>query len=157
MQNYIRNYYEVIYKKLNGISDDVRPFICEYVDSQNGVFVDGATLVGDGEEQVVDYDYYCREYPFYASTLFPNVKIYNFFFHTPQIVLSMLNEANRDETWAEYKERVFKLKYRPKMRGTIDIKFQNIFDKIRMTRRYKPSSKFCFGKKEELIDLILEK
>jgi hypothetical protein len=127
------------------------------VNSQNGVFVDGATLVGDGEEHVVDYDYYCREYPFYASTLFPTVKIYNFFFHTPQIVLSMLNEANRDETWAEYKERVFKLKYRPKMRGTIDIKFQDIFDKIRMTRRYKPSSKFYFGKKEQLIDLILEK
>ena len=157
IQDYIRNYYEFIYKKLNGISDDVRPFICKYVDEKNGVFVDGGTLVGDGEEKVFDYEYYCREYPFYSSTLFPSVRVYNFFFHTPEIVVSMLNQADKDEIWAKYKERVFNLKYRPKMRGHIDSKSQDILDKIRMMRKHRPNTKYYFGKKEQLIDLILEK
>jgi hypothetical protein len=185
---YISLYAKHIHKKFNSFqSTPVPVFLLEYINSENGILIDGTGMGGMNclplhvvtsttgpkkyEKTIIDqinnndinYNfvseqiYYLREQESYWSYLYPN-SFYIFYMHTPQIVVSMLDEISpRDKTWNDYKERVFKLIWRPKLREFFP--FNSIFEKtkkIDSLRKYKPNHVVFFGNKQQLRNLITD-
>jgi hypothetical protein len=165
----------------------ITPFIMDYVHSENGILIDGtcfggmnplplhteSTVMGIKKfEKIIideinhndikynfisDQFYYLREQDSYWQYLHPN-SFYSFFMYSPQIVFSMLNEIlPSDVTWNDYKERVFKLLWRPKLRICNlqnNLQFMKILAQIDSMRKYKPKNIVIFGNKEDLKNKI---
>jgi hypothetical protein len=118
----------------------------------------------------LDYDivsnqkFYMADFDMYHYSLYPET-YYIFFMTTPQIVHSMLNAIQpTDLNWGDYKERVYQLRWRPKLGShykqhfisdTFDV---DTFAKIRIyldsNRKHKSNSIHFFGNKEELLNQI---
>lgn len=157
--DFLKIYYEKIYKTINGTSWPSTHYVaCEYATNEGGLFVDGGHILGDGDDLISNFNYYLPEWDFYSYVLFPNTKICNFFIHTPQIAYSTLNVVNdSDITWSDYKERVFNLRFRPKVRpqDSYEPKLKKFLTQtLEDMREYKPKTKVFFGTKENLKKMI---
>ena len=63
-----------------------------------------------------------------------------------------------DLTWNDYKSRLYQVLYRPKLKETFfNPRIEQMIKTIDLNRKFKPNYIKIFGKKEQLIDLILEK
>jgi hypothetical protein len=159
LSDFLSIYYDKIYKTINGTAWPSAQYVaCEYAMNENALFVDGGHILGDGDDLVAEQNFYLPEWDFYCSTLFPNSKICNFFLHTPAIAYASLAAIDNDLTWADYKERVFKIRYRPKIRPQYyfnqDVK--KILDQLELSRKIKPKQKTYFGSKSQLMGMISE-
>lgn len=158
MSDFIRTYYDKIYTKINGTSWPVAQYMaCEYAHSQNGIYIDGGHILGDGDDKILEQNFYLPEWDFYCAALFPNMKVCNFFIHTAQIAYATLSEIkDTDLTWADYKERVFGLRYRPKTSHikSFHPKIRKFLKDLDTFKQYKPKTKVFFGNKESLMNLI---
>jgi|DEB19_MinimDraft_3_1074340.scaffolds.fasta_scaffold00160_3 hypothetical protein len=158
LSDFLWIYYEKIYKTINGTAWPSAQYLsCEYVTEEKGLWVDGGHILGDGEDIISQQNYYLPEWDFYCSTLFPTTKICNFFLHTPQIAYASLQAvSNEDLTWSDYKERVFQVRYRPKIRPQcyFDKRVRDILKQLEEIRLYKPNTKTFFGTKENLLSMI---
>ena len=160
LSDFLKIYYKKIYKTINGTAWPSAQYLaCEYAVNHNGLFVDGGHILGDGDDLVAQHNYYLPEWDFYCSTLFPQAKICNFFLHNPAIAYASLDAVNDDLTWADYKERVFQIRYRPKIRPQFyfnqDVK--RILDQLEVSRTCKPNQKTYFGSRIELMERIIDK
>lgn len=157
LPEFLKIYYEKIFLTINGTAwPSAQYHVCEYASAENGIFVDGGHILGDGDDLVKDQNFYLPEWDFYCHTLFPKTQICNFFLHTPQIAYSTLMAISDDYSWADYKERVFQLRYRPKIRPQyyFDQRFHKALKDIEKIRKKFPKQKAFFGQKDNLMRLI---
>lgn len=156
--DFLSLYYEKIYKTINGTAWPSAQYLaCQYAHDNNGIFVDGGHILGDGDDLVSAQNFYLPEWDFYCHALFPKTKICNFFIHTAQIAYATLAAIeDSDLTWADYKERVFKLRYRPKVRPqtSFSTNLKDLLKKLDKHRVYTPRQKVYFGDKKTLMSLI---
>lgn len=156
--DFLSTYYEKIYKTINGTAWPSAQYLaCEYASNNNGIFVDGGHILGDGDDLVSSQNFYLPEWDFYCHALFPNTKICNFFIHTAQIAYSTLSAIeDSDLTWADYKERVYKIRYRAKVRPqtSFQTNVRELLKKLDKHRAYTPKQKVYFGDKKTLMSLI---
>jgi len=179
-KDYVKLYYEKVIQELNGfIWPSADLYACEYARSECGTIINGFHIGGfngipleahymNMENRVLDcmrtnlslmkgQKYFLKEDMFYSPFLYSDLPAHSLFLHNPQIVLSMIDEIkDTDLTWGDYKERVYRLSYRPKIREKFDDRMLSILNKIRDSS-FKPNNIVFFDSKEELIDLILEK
>ena len=179
-KEYVKLYHEKIIKELNGfIWPSADLYACEYAKTENGIIINGFHIGGfngipleahymDMENKVLEsmknnhslmreQKYFLKEDMFYSSMLYQDLPAHSLFLHNPQIILSMIDEVrDTDLTWGDYKERVYRLSYRPKIREKFDEKMLFVLNKIKDSL-YKPNNIVYFDTKEQLIDLILEK
>lgn len=160
LSEFLKIYYENIFKPINGTSwPSAQYLVCQYACAENGMFVDGGHILGDGDDLVKNQNFYLPEWDFYCHALFPQTKICNFFLHTPEIAYATLKAIDtQDHTWADYKERVFNLRYRPKIRPQLyfDQRFHKALKELERLRKNRPKTKVFFGTKEQLMSLIKE-
>lgn len=179
-KDYVKIYYDQIVKKLNGsMWACIHVYASQYVDSENGAIIFGTHIGGIGSrpllennreriiQQVIDSNdttksfvneqiYFFREYDYYCSALFPNLSVYDFFTQTPQIATAMLDEVNgKDFLWEDYKERVYKIRYRPKTKDYFSPEMRDVLFKIKLSRKYSPNDSVYVGNKDELRNLIV--
>lgn len=171
-------------------STPIPAFILDYISSENGILIDGTgmggmnclplhvaasttglkkyekTIIDQINENNIYYNfvseqtYYLREQESYWSYLYPN-SFYIFFMQNPQIVVSMLDSIlPSDKTWNDYKERIFQLTWRPKLREVFCAKenfnYLKIISQIDSLRKYKPNHVVFFGNKQQLRNLITD-
>jgi hypothetical protein len=160
LSDFLSIYYDKIYKTINGTSWPSAQYLsCEYVLGEKGLWVDGGHILGDGEDIISQQNYYLPEWDFYCSTLFPTAKICNFFLHTPQIAYASLAAVrDTDLTWADYKERVFAVRYRPKIKPHyfFNPKLKDMLEQLEINRKHRPQTKTFFGTREVLMNRISE-
>lgn len=187
--------YEKIYKNLNSnIFAPIQIYSCQFAESENAIIVDG-THFGGFAQQAARYsnrlmeekykeqnwnnslmkncDFFLRESEIYALAYYKiGFPLYCFFMHTPQIVVSMLDEIDdKDYHWHDYKSRIYKISYRPKLRSKLPELDKNIVDLIKinnpdffqprglsnenlLNKKY-PKDTVNFGKKEQFRSLII--
>jgi hypothetical protein len=171
-------------------SSPIPIFLMNYVNDENGILIDGTGIGGMNclplhtvnsttgpkqfeneiinqiNENIINYNfvsqqiYYLREQESYWSYLYPN-SFYIFFMQNPQIVVSMLDSILlSDKTWNDYKERIFQLTWRPKLREVFFAKrkfdYLKTISQIDSLRKYKPNHVVFFGDKQQLRNLITD-
>ena len=163
-------------------------FLLDYISSENGILIDGTgmggmnclplhvaasttgpkkyekTIIDQLNNNSVNYNfvseqiYYLREQESYWSYLYPD-SFFIFFMQNPQIVVSMLDSISpSDKTWNDYKERIFQLTWRPKLREVFfekeNFNYSKTIKQIDSLRKYKPNHVVFFGNKQQLRSLI---
>ena len=69
----------------------------------------------------------------------------------------MLDEVNgKDFLWEDYKERVYKLRYRPKTKDYLTLDMMNTLQKIKSSRLHSPNDSVYVGTREELRNMIVQ-
>lgn len=178
-KQFVSIYYEDIFKKLNGsLWASTHVHACKFVESKQGSIVFGTHVGGIGSrpllegnrEQIIrdkiknplldqsfvnDQVFFFKEYDYYCSALFPELQIFDFFTHTPELTVSMLDSVDpSDYLWEDYKERVYKLRYRPKTSDLILPEVRNLLEAIRNQRKSHPADTVYVGNKENFRQLI---
>ena len=171
-------------------SSPIPIFLMSYVNDENGILIDGTGIGGmnclplhiinsttgpkEFENRIIDqinknninYNfvseqrYYLREQESYWPYLYPD-SFYIFFMQNPQIVVSMLDSISpSDKTWNDYKERIFQLTWRPKLREVFfekeNFNYSKTIKQIDSLRKYKPNHVVFFGNKQQLRNLITD-
>ena len=113
----INFYNEHIYKKFNGIGYNATQVLiaAEMVEKQNGTLITGNHFMGDGDDMIFDSIYLIsNEWDFYTDYCFSDSKNIDFLLYVPEIAYAMMPKENI--TWNRYKEKIYEIPYRDKMR-----------------------------------------
>ena len=115
-------FYNDIYKKLNGIGTETMPiiFASKYAKNNNGIFITGTNILGDGNEIVDETQCWLGEWDNYIPILIPDTAhTISFFNYTTQLLYSMIDgKISSDQTYENYKSVLYDLEKRPKIHYT---------------------------------------
>jgi hypothetical protein len=127
----IKTYYDDIFTKLNGYgSDSVAVLIAaRYAEEMGGVAVVGEHAY-DG----------VSEWDFYNDVLLHEDNSIYFFMWTPELVQAMQNEYC-DEDHQDFKHRLYKVPFRPKLNYDYSSSYKKAFRIIREKRTIHPGNK----------------
>ena len=127
----IKIYYDDIFTKLNGYgSDSVAVLIAaRYAQEMGGVAVIGEHAYDD-----------VSEWDFYNDVLINEDSSIYFFMWTPELVKAMQNEY-RDEDHQDFKHRLYKVPFRPKLNYDYSSSYKKAFRIIREKRTIHPGNK----------------
>lgn len=107
-------------------------FACNYVESQNGIFISSDHLFTDGFETVQSNDAFCvAEHDDYLYAMFPNTETIQFFMYTPELCYAMLKSLTEEDlTWPEAKFELYELSFRPKMKYDYSDKIKHVMTNV---------------------------
>jgi hypothetical protein len=113
------NYYEEkIYKKFNGVGirSTYKLFASEYVQKNNGTFVTGENWLGDGSDIINNQKVsFINEWDFYHIHNY-DIPCIDFFLYSAELSYSMIPHHLPKISWSQYKNYLFKIEYRKKMK-----------------------------------------
>lgn len=143
---YLNIYKNEIVNKLNGQGiNSVSTLLCsKWIKNKNAILLTGNDLLYEGEANKS----VMLESDFYTDILYPELKIINFFFHTPEIAYSIFKKMDNIDV-QEFKSKLYNLNWRPKIRPhytTININVNR--------KHILPKHTFELGNKDYLISTM---
>jgi len=124
---FINYYEEKIYKKFNGVGlhSTQKLFVCEYIQKNNGTFVTGENWLGDGSDIINNQKVsFINEWDFYHTYSY-DIPSIDFFLYSAELSYAMMPHHLPKMTWAQYKNYLFNIEYRTKMRPEYSEKIKN--------------------------------
>ena len=139
-EDLLQTYYEEIYLKLNGCgwNSTAGLLACKYIEKQTGIAIIGEHII-DG------YGLGVNEWDFYNDALINEDISKYFFFHTPEITMAMINSRYPNEHEQEFKNRLYELEPRLKMKYVYTDKTLSMYGQLIQKRMFKPNSMFLLN------------
>lgn len=147
---YLQIIYRDIFKKLNGYGVATPGPILGgmYAQEHGGIFIKSEHLIDEREGKMYVG---ANEWDFYNDALIGIDNTYYFFFHTPEIVYSMIS-AMEGESVQRFKADIYQLPYREKIKfESYSPLFAKSLKVIRSKRVSRPKYNYDFGSKETFL------
>ena len=152
-EEYLLDFFETnIHKKYNGIGINTTHtfFAAEYAKNRDGVIITGIHLNNDGSGGINSFAS-ASEYDFYVDVEYGNV--IHFFIYTMEIVYSMLQHSSEYESWDDFKNEIYNINFREKMKPTYKKEFNHKLKYMVDNREYNPK-RYCFWNKKEIMEML---
>lgn len=149
----LRYFVDHIYLKLKGIGYNTTQvlFAAEYARENKGVLITGNHFIGDGDEMISEEIYASsNEWDFYTDVF--NCTNIDFFLYTPEIAYSMMPDEYTK--WNLYKQKLYGIEYRNKMKAIYSEKARNIIHRIIVSTGTKRAS--VIWTKSQFFDIFKE-
>jgi hypothetical protein len=149
-----------VYKKLiaeklqgTGINSTYSVIACHYAYKHNSLFLIGDHFLGGNIDKIETIE--ASEWDFYCNVLYGDQSL-NFFKYTPELSYAMFKEIDGSRL-AEYKHRLYKCDFRPKINPDRPPNFHNLHHMIMKqvgTSNEMPKNTHIFGTGKEIVSLM---
>jgi len=158
LQDIIASYNKICQNKVIGDFSVLRIIAASYVNSVNGVFIQGNSILGDDGENYntkIKYGSFGTiERDEIIDVIYPSSKYISFFLYHPKLVYSIIENVDEEKTWNEYKQFLYGISIREKRRITYPSSIIKLMSIMKNKYQLSEIQYYSFGNYKEFMKLF---